>query len=86
MKINLDLRFWAAPEIATAILPPNWRDEGGGGGPLLVPEVGVAPEELPGAAREAREPEEMEAATRSKSTPGGVDPAPTWVEITCQGG
>merc|ERR1719266_300250 len=37
----LDLRFCAAPEIATAILPPNWRDEavvGGaawfGGGPV----------------------------------------------------
>jgi len=81
----LDLRFWAAPEIATAILPPNWRDEGGGGGPLLVPEVGVAPEELPGAAREAREPEEMEAATRSKSTPGGVDPAPTITAVRGRG-
>ena len=28
-------------------------------------------------ARDARDPEEMEAATRSRSTPGGVDPAPT---------
>ena len=67
----LDLRFCAAPEIATAILPPNWREEavvGGAawfGGPV------------DGGARDARDPEEMEAATRSRSTPGGVVPAPT---------
>ena len=71
----LDLRFCAAPESATAILPPNWREEGGAlvagaelGGPALGAEAG----------REARDPEEIEAATRSRSTPGGVDPAPTF--------
>ena len=70
----LDLRFCAAPEIATAILPPNWRE---GGGPVVAgagfggPAVGAV------AAKDARDPEEIEAATRSRSTPGGVDPAPT---------
>ena len=29
-------------------------------------------------AKEARDPEEIEAATRSRSTPGGVEPAPTF--------
>ena len=71
----LDLRFCAAPEIATAILPPNWRE---GGGPLAAgaglggPALGAV------AAKDARDPEEIEAATRSRSTPGGVDPAPTF--------
>jgi len=76
----LDLRFCAAPESATAILPPNWREEGG---PLVAglggPALGAV------AAREAREPEEMEAATRSRSTPGGVDPAPTMTAVRGRG-
>ena len=77
----LDLRFCAAPESATAILPPNWREEGG---PLVAglggPTLGAV------AAREAREPEEMEAATRSRSTPGGVDPAPTFARSSSHKG
>jgi len=76
----LDLRFCAAPEIATAILPPNWRDEGG---PLVAglggPALGAV------AAKEARDPEEIEAATRSRSTPGGVDPAPTMTAVLGRG-
>ena len=66
------MRFCAAPEIATAILPPNWREEAVVGGAAWFggPVDGAV-------AREARDPEEMEAATRSRSTPGGVDPAPT---------
>ena len=70
------MRFCAAPEIATAILPPNWREEGGplvAGAGLGGPVAGAV-----AAAREARDPEEIEAATRSRSTPGGVDPAPTF--------
>ena len=79
----LDLRFCAAPEIATAILPPNWRE---GGGPVVAgagfggPAVGAV------AAKDARDPEEIEAATRSRSTPGGVDPAPTFVRSSCHKG
>ena len=71
------MRFCAAPEIATAILPPNWREEGGplvAGAGLGGPVAGAV-----AAAREARDPEEIEAATRSRSTPGGVDPAPTFI-------
>ena len=67
----LDLRFCAAPEIATAILPPNWREGAVAGGAAWL----GGP--VDGGARDARDPEEMEAATRSRSTPGGVDPAPT---------
>jgi len=79
----LDLRFCAAPEIATAILPPNWRDEGGplvAGAGLGGPVAGAV-----AAAREARDPEEIEAATRSRSTPGGVDPAPTITAVRGKG-
>jgi len=78
----LDFRFCAAPESATAILPPNWREEGGAlvaeaelGGPALGAEAG----------KEARDPEEIEAATLSRSTPGGVDPAPTMTAVRGRG-
>lgn len=62
----LDLMFWAAPEMATAILPPSWR-----GGWLA---VGLVDAE-----------EEMAAATRSRSTPGGVALAPTSTAVRDDG-
>ena len=46
------------------------------GGPALGAEAG----------KEARDPEEIEAATRSRSTPGGVDPAPTFARSSSQKG
>jgi len=78
----LDLRFCAAPEIATAILPPNWREEGG---PLVAWAGLGGPVDGAVAAREARDPDEIEAATRSRSTPGGVDPAPTITAVRGKG-
>ena len=46
------------------------------GGPALGAEAG----------KEARDPEEIEAATLSRSTPGGVDPAPTFERLPSQKG
>ena len=64
--LYLDLIFWAAPEMATAILPPSWR-----GG-------------WAAAGFEDAE-DEMAAATRSRSTPGGVPLAPTSTAVREEG-
>ena len=76
MKSNyyLDFIFCAAPDKTPASLPPNCREGGGATeGREEAGWKGEVGEEVGSWAVE----EEMAAATRSKSTPGGVEPAPT---------